>query len=130
MSLPITIWVFLILVLDHGLRCFFFLNKFAISNIPCFFRFKAHTCATLHLYKHTVLCMFCYECLEEQSHCISFVSSPARAYYYLAPPEQVRQCLQRLWLLKLVQTSSTFPCQASRLRLTMIICLIDHHTIS
>ena len=30
----LTIWVFHILVLDHGLRRFFFLNKFAISNIP------------------------------------------------------------------------------------------------
>ena len=46
--------------------------------------------------------------------------SLARAYFYLAPLEQARQCLLRLLLLKLVQISSIFQCQASHLRLSLI----------
>ena len=61
-------------------------------------------------------------------HCVGGITkislinsgSLARVYSYLGLLEQERQCWQRLWPLKLGQTSLIFPCQALHLRFTSL----------
>ena len=60
----------------------------------------------------------------------SLICSHVRVFFYLAPLEQERQCLQRLWPLKLVQTSSIFLCQASHLKLVLNKSFCNYYWIS